>query len=259
MAYYLFLKQESDLWVGHNPLAQIAMFFMYTLGAVFIIVTGSRALLPSSGAGATCRCSSWAGCSSCSAVRRWCARCITSAMWYLLLFALIHVYMVFREDIMSGESVIGTMINGIRIVQARAEGMTRQRAPRMLARSRHPRVRPRRTAARPAARRRARRRTRANFSSRASWRRSRITQTELAAGARRVPPPRQRAHPRPPRDHARYGGPPRACTSATTPTFWMHLQVAWDMHAAHARDVARARPSADEARCRGATERAARH
>jgi Ni/Fe-hydrogenase 1 B-type cytochrome subunit len=36
------------------------------------------------------------------------------AMWYLLLFAVIHIYMVFREDIMSGESVIGTMINGIR-------------------------------------------------------------------------------------------------------------------------------------------------
>ena len=36
------------------------------------------------------------------------------AMWWLLLFGLIHVYMVFREDIMSGESVIGTMINGIR-------------------------------------------------------------------------------------------------------------------------------------------------
>jgi Ni/Fe-hydrogenase 1 B-type cytochrome subunit len=36
------------------------------------------------------------------------------AMWYLVLFAVIHIYMVFREDIMSGESVIGTMINGIR-------------------------------------------------------------------------------------------------------------------------------------------------
>ena len=37
------------------------------------------------------------------------------AMWYLVLFAVIHMYMVFREDIMSGESVIGTMINGIRM------------------------------------------------------------------------------------------------------------------------------------------------
>jgi Ni/Fe-hydrogenase 1 B-type cytochrome subunit len=36
-------------------------------------------------------------------------------MWYLVLFAVVHMYMVFREDIMSGESVIGTMINGIRM------------------------------------------------------------------------------------------------------------------------------------------------
>jgi Ni,Fe-hydrogenase I cytochrome b subunit len=28
---------------------------------------------------------------------------------------MVHVYMVFREDIMSGESVISTMINGIRM------------------------------------------------------------------------------------------------------------------------------------------------
>ena len=40
LRYYLFLKRESDLWVGHNPLAQAAMFFMYTLGALFMIVTG---------------------------------------------------------------------------------------------------------------------------------------------------------------------------------------------------------------------------
>ncbi len=40
MGYYLFLKKESALWVGHNPLAQIAMFAMYTLGTIFIIITG---------------------------------------------------------------------------------------------------------------------------------------------------------------------------------------------------------------------------
>jgi Ni/Fe-hydrogenase 1 B-type cytochrome subunit len=36
-------------------------------------------------------------------------------MWYLLLFAFIHMYMVFREDIMSGETIISTMVNGIRM------------------------------------------------------------------------------------------------------------------------------------------------
>ncbi len=36
-------------------------------------------------------------------------------MWYLLIFSLVHMYMVVREDIMSGETVISTMINGWRV------------------------------------------------------------------------------------------------------------------------------------------------
>jgi Ni/Fe-hydrogenase 1 B-type cytochrome subunit len=36
-------------------------------------------------------------------------------MWYLVLFSVVHMYMVFREDIMSGESIISTMVNGIRM------------------------------------------------------------------------------------------------------------------------------------------------
>jgi Ni/Fe-hydrogenase 1 B-type cytochrome subunit len=35
-------------------------------------------------------------------------------MYYLLLFAIVHMYMVFREDIMSQQSVVGTMISGVR-------------------------------------------------------------------------------------------------------------------------------------------------
>ena len=36
---YLLLHRESKRWVGHNPLAQIAVFALYTLGTLFIIVT----------------------------------------------------------------------------------------------------------------------------------------------------------------------------------------------------------------------------
>ena len=32
--------RNRELWVGHNPLAQIAMFAMFTLGTLFMIVTG---------------------------------------------------------------------------------------------------------------------------------------------------------------------------------------------------------------------------
>jgi Ni/Fe-hydrogenase 1 B-type cytochrome subunit len=38
-------------------------------------------------------------------------------MWYLLCFTLVHLYMVVREDIMSGETVVSTMVNGWRVAK----------------------------------------------------------------------------------------------------------------------------------------------
>ncbi len=119
--YYLFLKKESDLWVGHNPVAQAAMFFMFTLGAIFISITGLALFAEQWGWG-----TGW---------MRWFGWVFVVfgdpqmvrtlhhlAMWYLLLFALVHVYMVFREDIMSGESIISTMVNGIRMWKREPKG-----------------------------------------------------------------------------------------------------------------------------------------
>jgi len=36
------------------------------------------------------------------------------AMYYLLIFAVIHIYMATREDVMSGQTVVSTMVNGLR-------------------------------------------------------------------------------------------------------------------------------------------------
>ena len=36
-------------------------------------------------------------------------------MWYLLVFTIVHLYMVVREDAMSGETVISTMFSGWRV------------------------------------------------------------------------------------------------------------------------------------------------
>jgi Ni/Fe-hydrogenase 1 B-type cytochrome subunit len=114
MGYYLFLRKESDLWVGHNPLAQIAMFAMYTLGTVFIIITGLALYSEQWGWG------TWP-----MSLMGWVfvlfgdpqmVRTLHHlAMWYLAFFAVTHIYIVIREDIMRRESVIGTMINGIRM------------------------------------------------------------------------------------------------------------------------------------------------
>jgi Ni/Fe-hydrogenase 1 B-type cytochrome subunit len=118
-AYYLFLRKESKLWVGHNPLAQLAMFAMYVLGTIFIIVTGFALFAEQWGWGTTpMNLMGWVF------VLFGDPQMVRTlhhlAMWYLVLFAIIHMYMVFREDIMSGQSMVGTMISGLRTFKAGA-------------------------------------------------------------------------------------------------------------------------------------------
>jgi len=114
LRYYLFLKNESDLWVGHNPLAQAAMFFMYTLGTLFMIVTG-LALYSEQWGWGTLPMTLFGWVFVLFGDPQMVRTLHHLGMWYLLLFALVHIYMVFREDIMSGESVVSTMISGIRL------------------------------------------------------------------------------------------------------------------------------------------------
>jgi Ni/Fe-hydrogenase 1 B-type cytochrome subunit len=112
--YYVFLKRESDLWVGHNPLAQFAMFLMYTLGTIFMIITGLALYSQQWGWGLVpMNLMGWVFVLFGDPQN---VRTLHHlGMWYLLIFALVHVYMVFREDVMSGESVVSTMINGVRL------------------------------------------------------------------------------------------------------------------------------------------------
>lgn len=115
--YYLFLKSEARPWQGHNPLAMAAMFFMYLLGAVFMTVTGFA--LYGEGTGMDSWAYTW--------FSSWVLPLLGYSMnvhtlhhlgmWYLIVFTIAHVYMVFREDICSGETVISTMINGWRVAK----------------------------------------------------------------------------------------------------------------------------------------------
>lgn len=113
-AYYLFLRKESELWVGHNPLAQLAMFFMYVLGTLVIVLTGFSLYAEQYGWG-----SAWMAAFGWVNVLLGGSAMVRTvhhlAMWYLVLFAVIHMYMALREDLMSGETVISTMVNGIRM------------------------------------------------------------------------------------------------------------------------------------------------
>jgi len=117
MRYYLFLQREARPWQGHNPLAAAGMFFMYVLGAVFMIITGFTLYGEGLGLG------SWIH----RAFSSWVLPLLGSSenvhtlhhlgMWYLICFTLIHLYMVVREDICAGETVVSTMINGWRVAK----------------------------------------------------------------------------------------------------------------------------------------------
>lgn len=112
--YYLFLRKAPHHWVGHNPLAQLGMFVMFVLGTFVIVFTGLSMFAEQFGWG-----SGWMNAFGWVNVLLGGSQMVRTvhqlAMWWLALFALIHVYMVFREDIMSGETVISTMINGVRM------------------------------------------------------------------------------------------------------------------------------------------------
>jgi Ni/Fe-hydrogenase 1 B-type cytochrome subunit len=112
--YYLFLRRESERWLGHNPLAQVAMFFMFVLGTLVLIITGLGLYAQGYGWG-----SGWMNAFGWVTTLLGTPQAVRTvhhlAMWYVLLFAVIHIYMAFREDIMGETSILGTMSNGIRM------------------------------------------------------------------------------------------------------------------------------------------------
>ncbi|MDR3460721.1 MAG: Ni/Fe-hydrogenase, b-type cytochrome subunit [Beijerinckiaceae bacterium] len=111
--WYSFLEKSPKQYVGHNPLAQTAMFFLYTLTALFMIVTGFA--LYSEGEGAA----SWQ-----HALFGWVFSIWPNSqevhtlhhlgMWVLVTFIVVHIYAAIREDIMSRQSIISSMISGER-------------------------------------------------------------------------------------------------------------------------------------------------
>jgi Ni/Fe-hydrogenase 1 B-type cytochrome subunit len=113
-AYYLFLRRDSERWLGHNPLAQAAMFFMFVLGTLVLIITGLGLYAQGYGWG-----SGWMNAFGWVTTLLGTPQAVRTvhhfAMWYVLLFAVIHIYMAFREDIMGETSILGAMSNGIRM------------------------------------------------------------------------------------------------------------------------------------------------
>ena len=110
---YLFLTRKVAKYRGHNPLAMMFMWLFNVVLALFMICTGFALYSQGTGAG------SWADKlfgwvfviePSSQAVRMW----HLVGMWVMVTFAIVHIYMVIRADVMSRQNGVSAMIDGFR-------------------------------------------------------------------------------------------------------------------------------------------------
>lgn len=111
--WYAFVSPRPGRFVGHNPLARLAMFFGFFLLTVFMLVTGFALYAEGSQAGSwQDRLFGWViplfGQSQ--DVHTW----HHLGLWAMVVFVILHVYAAIREDIMGRSSVVSTMISGHR-------------------------------------------------------------------------------------------------------------------------------------------------
>ena len=112
--YYAFLTRKCSKNIGHNTLAQLFMWMANIILALFMMCTGFALYSQGTGAG------SWADSlfgwvfvlqASSQTVRMW----HLMGMWLMLLFIIIHIYMVIRTDFTSRQNGVSSMIHGWRI------------------------------------------------------------------------------------------------------------------------------------------------
>ncbi len=110
--WYTFLDRRPRRFVGHNPLGQIAAFVLTAL-SVFMMITGFA--LYSEGAGAghwTDAALGWVlpALGGSQAVHTW----HHMGLWLFVALVIGHVYTAIREDIMSRQTLLSTMVSGWR-------------------------------------------------------------------------------------------------------------------------------------------------
>jgi Ni/Fe-hydrogenase 1 B-type cytochrome subunit len=111
--FYTFMTRKASKSVGHNPLAQMFMWLINVVLAIFMICTGFALYSQGTGAG------SWADSmfgwvfvleASSQTVRMW----HLMGMWLMLFFIIVHMYMAIRADFASRQNGVSAMINGWR-------------------------------------------------------------------------------------------------------------------------------------------------
>lgn len=113
LKWYAFLIPRPSRYVGHNPMARLAMFFGYFILTLFMLCTGFA--LYGEGAQAD----SWA-----ERLFGWVIPLFGQSqdvhtwhhlgLWGMVIFVTLHVYAAIREDIMGRQSIVSTMVSGYR-------------------------------------------------------------------------------------------------------------------------------------------------
>ena len=112
--WYAFLVKEPNKYIGHNPLAVLSMHFIFIWGALFMILTGFALYGEGEGQGSWQYTffSSWVlpVLGGSQSVHSW----HHLIMWLIVCFVLIHIYVAVREDKLSRQSMLSTMVTGWR-------------------------------------------------------------------------------------------------------------------------------------------------
>lgn len=113
LGWYLFLRPQPEQFVGHNPMARLAMFVLFLMNAVWMVVSGFALYAEGAGLG------SWP-----DTLFGWVIPLVGSSqqlhslhrlgLWVMVCFVILHVYAAVREDIMGRQSIVSTMVSGFR-------------------------------------------------------------------------------------------------------------------------------------------------
>ena len=113
LKWYGFASARPGQYIGHNPLARMAMFFLFLLPLVFMLLTGFALYAEGQQVG------SWF-----EGIFGWVIPLFGSSqdvhtahhlgMWMVFCFVIVHVYAAVREEILGRSSMVSTMVSGHR-------------------------------------------------------------------------------------------------------------------------------------------------
>ncbi len=111
--WYLFIERTPKTYIGHNPLAQLAIFLMCMLPMFHQVFTGFALYAEGQGVD-TWWYAAFGWVFSVYGDSFFVHTTHRLVMWLIAIFCLIHMYTAIREDILSRQSIISTMVSGYR-------------------------------------------------------------------------------------------------------------------------------------------------